>query len=89
MSDRFLESASFLRLQNVRLGYVLPEKWARSIMMNHLKVFVSGQNLYVFTKYSGLDPEIGFSNQNVLLQNIDNGRYPIPRVVTFGLNAEF
>ena len=89
MSDRFLESASFLRLQNVRLGYSLPAKWARYVMMNHLKVFVSGQNLYVFTKYSGLDPEIGFSNQNVLLQNIDNGRYPIPRVVTFGLNAEF
>jgi len=58
-------------------------------MMNRLKVFVSGQNLYVFTKYNGLDPEIGFANQNVLLQNIDNGRYPIPRVITFGLNAEF
>ncbi|WP_259071659.1 SusC/RagA family TonB-linked outer membrane protein [Mucilaginibacter sp. X4EP1] len=89
MSDRFLESASFLRLQNVRFGYNLPAKWAKVVMMNHLKVFVSGQNLYVFTKYNGLDPEVGFANQNVLLQNIDNGRYPIPRVVTFGLNAEF
>jgi len=89
MSDRFLESASYLRLQNVRFGYNLPAKWATVVMMSRVNVFVSGQNLYVFTKYDGLDPEVGFSNQNVLLQNIDNGRYPIPRVVTFGLNAEF
>ncbi len=89
MSDRFLESASYLRLQNVRLGYNLPAQWARFIKMNHLKVYVSGQNLYVFTKYSGLDPEVGSFNQNPTLMNVDNGRYPIPRVITFGLNAEF
>ncbi|MDB5138851.1 MAG: TonB-dependent Receptor Plug Domain protein [Mucilaginibacter sp.] len=89
MSDRFLESASYLRLQNVRLGYNLPAKWARYVKMTHLKAFVSGQNLYVFTKYSGLDPEVGSLNQNPTLQNIDYGRYPSPRVITFGLNAEF
>lgn len=89
MSDRFLESASFLRLQNVRLGYNLPAKWAHYIKMNHLKVFASGQNLYVFTKYTGLDPEVGSLNQNPTLQNIDYGRYPTPRVVSFGVNAEF
>jgi TonB-linked SusC/RagA family outer membrane protein len=89
MSDRFLESASFLRLQNVRIGYNLPSAWAKYIKMNHLKVFVSGQNLYVFTKYSGLDPEVGSLDQNPTLQNIDYGRYPTPRVITFGINAEF
>jgi TonB-linked SusC/RagA family outer membrane protein len=89
MSDRFLESASYLRLQNVRLGYNLPSRWARYAKLNHLKVFVSGQNLYVFTKYSGLDPEVGSLNQNPTLQNIDYGRYPTPRVISFGLNAEF
>ena len=89
MSDRFLESASYLRLQNVRLGYNLPARWAKYAKMNHLKVFVSGQNLYVFTKYSGLDPEVGSLNQNPILQNIDYGRDPTPRGITFGLNAEF
>ena len=89
MSDRFLESASYLRLQNVRVGYNLPLRWAKYIKMNHLKLFLSGQNLYVFTKYSGLDPEVGSLNQNPTLQNVDYGRYPIPRVVTFGVNAEF
>jgi len=89
MSDRFLESASFLRIQNVRIGYNLPAAWGRKVKLNNLKVYLSGQNLYVFTKYSGLDPEIGSSNQNPVLQNIDYGRYPVPRIITFGLNAEF
>ena len=89
MSDRFLESASYLRLQNVRLGYSLPSNIARSIKMSHLKAYISGQNLLVFTKYSGLDPEVGSMNQNPILQNVDYGRYPTPRLITFGLNAEF
>jgi TonB-linked SusC/RagA family outer membrane protein len=89
MSDRFLEDASYLRIQNVRLGYSLPANIARAVKMSHLKAYVSGQNLYVFTKYSGLDPEVGSLNQNPILQNIDYGRYPTPRVITFGLNAEF
>ena len=89
MSDRFLESASYLRLQNARFGYNLPVQWATKVKMHHLKAYVSGQNLFVVTKYSGLDPEVGSLNQNPILQNIDYGRYPSPRVITFGLNAEF
>lgn len=89
MSDRFLESASFLRLQNVRLGYNLPGQWAKYIAMSSLKVYVSGQNLFVITKYPGLDPEVGSFNQNPLLMNVDMGRYPTPRVFTIGVNAQF
>jgi len=89
MSDRFIESGSFLRIQNMRLGYSLPNKYARMAKMNHLRAYISGQNLWVITKYTGLDPEVGSVNQNPILTNVDNGRYPIPRVVTFGLNAEF
>jgi len=89
MSDRWLETASFLRLQNVRLGYSLPARWAKRVAMDNLKVFVSGQNLFVITKYPGLDPEIGSFNQNPLLMNVDMGRYPSPRVFTVGVNAQF
>jgi TonB-linked SusC/RagA family outer membrane protein len=89
MSDRFLESASYLRIQNILLGYNLPARWSKYVKMSRLKVFASGQNLYVFTKYTGLDPEVGSLNQNPVLQNVDYGRYPTPRVISFGLNAEF
>jgi hypothetical protein len=88
-SDRFLESGSYLRVQNVSLGWNLPSSWLHKIKLTRLKVYASGQNLYTFTKYKGLDPEIGSMNQNVFLTNIDFGRYPSPRTITFGINAEF
>ena len=88
-SDRFIESGSFLRIQNVNLAYSLPVNWIRKAKLNRLKVFVSAQNLYVFTKYKGLDPEVGNQNYNVFLTNVDSGRYPTPRTLTFGINTEF
>ncbi len=88
-SDRFIESGSYLRIQNVSLGYTLPNSVIRKMKLNRLRVYASGQNLYVFTPYKGLDPEIGSNNQNVFLTNVDLGRYPIPRTITFGINAEF
>lgn len=57
--------------------------------MSRVRFYVSAQNLYTFTNYSGYDPEIGSFNQNVLLTGIDNGRYPSPRTFTFGVNLEF
>ncbi|QEC80226.1 SusC/RagA family TonB-linked outer membrane protein [Mucilaginibacter ginsenosidivorax] len=89
MSTRFLQSASFLRFQNVRLGYNVPAAWAKRIALSGLKVYCSAQNLFVITGYKGLDPEVGQQNQNVFLTNVDLGRYPSPRVISFGINAEF
>jgi TonB-linked SusC/RagA family outer membrane protein len=89
MSDRFIESGSYLRLQTASLGYTVPSRWINRIKMTRLRAYVSGQNLYVFTPYKGLDPEVGAQNQNIFLTNIDLGRYPIPRTITFGINAEF
>lgn len=88
-SDRFVESGSFLRIQNVTLGYNLPEPLAKKLQLSRIHIYVGGQNLYTFTPYKGLDPEVGSTNQNVFLTNIDLGRYPIPRNLTFGINAQF
>ncbi|GAA3983343.1 TonB-dependent receptor [Mucilaginibacter dorajii] len=88
-SDRFIESGSFLRLQNVTVGYNLPASIVGKIKLSRLRVYASGQNLCVFTPYKGLDPEIGSNNQNVFLTGVDLGRYPQARTITFGVNAEF
>jgi TonB-linked SusC/RagA family outer membrane protein len=88
-SDRFIESGSYLRVQNISLGYTFPARLINQIKLTRLRLFVSGQNLYVFTPYKGLDPEIGALNQNVFLTNVDLGRYPIPRTISFGINATF
>lgn len=89
ISDRFVESGSYLRIQNVTLAYNLKQKWISKAKMNSARIYVSGQNLYTFTKYSGYDPELGSFNNSVLLQNVDYGHYPNPRTFTVGANIEF
>ena len=88
-SDRYIEDGSYLRIQNVSLGYNFPARWAKKAKMSMARVYVSGQNIYTFTKYTGYDPEIGSFNKSVLSQNVDNGHYPNPRTITVGANIEF
>ena len=89
VSDRYIEDGSFLRIQNVSLGYRFPAKILSKAKITNLRVYTSIQNLYVFTNYSGYDPEIGAFNNNIRLQNVDAGHYPNPRTFTFGVNVEF
>lgn len=89
ISDRYIEDGSYLRIQNVTLGYTLHSKVTDKIGLSMLKIYGSIQNLYTFTNYSGYDPEIGSFNQNTLLTGIDAGRYPSPRTYTLGVNIEF
>ncbi|MBL7779688.1 MAG: TonB-dependent receptor [Saprospiraceae bacterium] len=89
MSDRFIEDGSYLRVQNIRLGYRLPTTFTKKYRVESLRLYVNAQNVYTFTKYTGYDPEIGAFNQDPLLQNVDMGRYPTPRVYTFGVDVDF
>ncbi|WBL23109.1 SusC/RagA family TonB-linked outer membrane protein [Zunongwangia sp. HRR-M8] len=89
LSSRFVEDGSYLRLQNVTLGYNLPTNAISQINLSRLRIYVGAQNLYTLTDYSGYDPEVGSINQNSLLMGIDNGRYPSPVTYTMGLNLEF
>ncbi|GAA3775683.1 TonB-dependent receptor [Flavobacterium ginsengiterrae] len=89
ISDRYVEDGSYLRIQNITLGYSLPQDLISKYKISRLRLYGSAQNLYTFTNYSGYDPEIGSFNQNVLLSGIDNGRYPVARTFLVGLNLEF
>lgn len=89
ISDRYVEDGSYLRIQNLTIGYRLPLSIAQRIKMNNLRVYLSAQNLYTFTKYSGYDPEIGSYDNGILLMNVDQGHYPNPRTITVGVNVEF
>lgn len=89
ISDRFIEDGSYLRIQNVSLGYHLPVQWISKVKMTSCRIYVSAQNLYTFTDYQGYDPELGAFNSNVLLQNVDYGHYPNPRSLTVGANIIF
>lgn len=89
MSDRWIEDGSYLRIQNLSLSYNLPRAWLGKTGMQNCKVYFNAQNVYTFTGYSGLDPEIGSYNQQAGLSNVDMGRYPSPRVFTLGANITF
>ena len=89
ISDRLVEDASYIRLQNLSLGYTFPKNWMRKIYLENLRVYCTFQNLFTWTKYKGLDPEVGAHNGDALLNGVDYARYPSPRIYTVGLNVTF
>ncbi len=91
VSDLFVEDASYIRLQNVSLSYTFPRswKWMEAARLSNVRVYANVQNVYTWTKYKGLDPEIGAMYGDALMTGFDYGRYPSPRIFTFGLSASF
>jgi TonB-dependent starch-binding outer membrane protein SusC len=83
LSDRFMEDGSFLRCKNVTLSYQLPNIKG----LNGARVYISGNNLFTITKYSGFDPEVNtFGNSNTLI-GVDNLVYPVAKSYLFGLQV--
>jgi TonB-linked SusC/RagA family outer membrane protein len=84
--SRYIEDGSFVKLDNVRLGYTLPKDITKKVSIESVRVFAQGQNLLTSTKYSGLDPEMvggtGFSG-------VDYNANPIQRVMSVGINVNF
>jgi len=82
-----VEDASFLRLGSVTVGYQLPARLVRGT--NVARVYVTGENLKVWTRYKGFDPEANSFGGNPVSRGIDLGAYPRARAVTAGLNVGF
>lgn len=82
-SSRYIENASHIRLQNITLSYTFPKQWIEKLYLNNLRLYVSGDNMWLITKYSGQDPEFNMEG------GTDGWKYPTPRKVMFGLNLEF
>lgn len=93
VSTRFLESGDFIRMQNATVSYAWPLK--EDAFFSNLVLSVTGQNLFVITDYTGLDPEVSSSPAGGDLLNglpvfgIDYASFPRPRTFTFGINAKF
>ena len=89
MSDNYVEDGSYIRLQNVSLAYTFPKNWIKKIHLENLKIYCNIQNLFTWSEYKGYDPEVGSLYGNTLLNGVDYGRYPTPRIYTVGLNVAF
>jgi hypothetical protein len=83
-SDFYLENGDYLRLKLITLGYSLPTKTVNTIGASKVRLYVTGENLITFTKYTGYDPEIGGNTMG-----IDRGYYPQARTFMFGFNLQF
>ena len=91
VSTRYLEKGDFLRLQNASIGYNVP--LTGDGLFKSMKLSLTGQNLFLITDYSGLDPEVtvatGDLGSGIPTKGIDWAAFPKPRTITFGINASF
>ena len=83
-TSREVEDASFLRLKNVQIGYRLPNKVLRRWGLSNLRFYLSAQNLWTWTKYSGYDPEVSTRN-SAMTRGFDYSAYPKATTYTFGI----
>ena len=88
-SSVWVEDGSFIKLKNISIGYTLPTNSLKKYSISKIRLYVSAQNLFFITKYTGLDPEIGIQNANATQNGVDNGAYPSSKYFTFGLNVTF
>jgi TonB-linked SusC/RagA family outer membrane protein len=79
ISDRFVEDGSYLRIKTATLGYTLPDALIKKTGFSRAHIYVTGQNLFTFTKYTGFDPEVGSNG-------IDFSVYPVTRTISLGIN---
>lgn len=87
-SDLFIESGDFVRLKNFTLGYTLPRTATQAIGINQVRLYLTGQNVFTLTNYSGLDPELGYTDGNLQL-GVDYAQYPQARTFILGANLGF
>ena len=93
-SNFYVEDGSYARVRNLQLGYTFGKGLITDMRMSSLRLYVSGQNLFTFTKYSGADPEIGNGRSytdgaSALNRGVDLGNYPTNRTYLVGANLTF
>lgn len=86
-SDLFVEDGSYFSLKNVTLGYTLPASLLKKVTFSSLRFYVTGQNVFMVTKYTGYTPELGYTNGN-RQRGVDVAQYPSVRSFTFGLTLK-
>ena len=90
MSDWYVENGSYLRFQNITLGYNVPSKFLNfTKYVSSLRVYASLQNFFTITDYSGDNPEVSKYGQDNLGAGYDAFSYPLAKSVLFGINVKF
>jgi TonB-linked SusC/RagA family outer membrane protein len=90
ISSRFIEDGSYVRLQDVTIGYRLPASVSRVAALRDARIYVSGQNLHTWTDYSGYNPDVNSSGSGTSVAlGTDFYAYPLARTITFGIRGSW
>lgn len=97
VTDRWLEKGDFFRLKTLELGYTFPKALVNKARLQNLRVYTAMDNLFTITGYTGYTPDLGFndgdgangSGSGVMSRGCDDGRYPLARTITFGVQLSF
>jgi TonB-linked SusC/RagA family outer membrane protein len=89
VTDRYVEDGSYVKLKNITLGYNFTSTLSSKIRAKQIRVYVSAQNLFTITKYTGYNPEVNFYDNDNTKQGIDYGVYPATRTFLAGVNITF
>lgn len=84
-----VEDGSFIRLQTVSLGFTIPRKITSRMKIGDSRIFLTGQNLFTWTRYSGFNPEPNLFDSDALTPGVDYGTYPLARTFSAGINLNF
>ena len=88
-TDRWLENGSFFRLKTLEVGYTLPKTLTNKLTLQNVRVYSAMSNLFTATSYSGYTPDLGMLDGSVMTRGCDDGRFPVARTFTFGLQVNF
>ncbi|NME66771.1 SusC/RagA family TonB-linked outer membrane protein [Flammeovirga aprica] len=88
LTDRYVEDGSFIRLENITLGYTLPKKISERVYIQRLRLYTSLQNVFTWTNYSGMNPDVN-TRGHATTAGVDWGAYPVSKRYTLGLNVTF
>jgi TonB-dependent SusC/RagA subfamily outer membrane receptor len=86
-SDRFLEDGSYLRIKTIQVGYTVPNNLTQKLAIDRCRLYVAGDNLHTFTKYTGYNPDV--SGDGLGGRGIDYKSYPLGKTITFGIQLNF
>lgn len=88
LSDIYVEDADFVKLSNITLGYNINNAW-KSLPISKFRIYVTAQNLFTISGYTGMDPEVGYGAGYSWASGIDTGYYPSSRTILAGVNIKF
>ena len=92
-SSLMIQDGSYVRIKNISLGYALPKQVSKNLKVKYARFYITGQNLFTFTNYTGFNPDVSSRNKSwnkkTLTRGVDYGAYPLAKSIVLGLQMKF